>query len=117
MRWRSIGPALPEGRASAVVGSNAHALLYYAGTADGGVWKSVDGGTAWQNISDFIHFGSVGTIAVQTSTMTPTFGSVRGRPIRATTSSPRAGSITQRTAADRGKRCRSRMRRASRRFS
>ena len=64
MRWRAIGPALPEGRATAVVGSNAHALLYYAGTADGGVWKSVDGGTAWQNVSDFIHLGSVGTIAV-----------------------------------------------------
>ena len=65
MRWRSLGPALPEGRASAVVGSNQHALLYYAGTADGGVWKSVDGGTSWQNISDLIHLSSVGAIAVQ----------------------------------------------------
>jgi len=64
MRWRAIGPALPEGRATAVVGSNTHALLYYAGTADGGVWKSVDGGTSWQNVSDFIHLSSVGAIAV-----------------------------------------------------
>ncbi len=65
MRWRSLGPALPAGRASAVVGSNQHALLYYAGTADGGVWKSVDGGTSWQNISDLIHLSSVGAIGVQ----------------------------------------------------
>jgi photosystem II stability/assembly factor-like uncharacterized protein len=64
MRWRSIGPALPEGRATAIVGSNAHALLYYAGTADAGVWKSVDGGTSWQNVTDFIHLASVGAIAV-----------------------------------------------------
>jgi photosystem II stability/assembly factor-like uncharacterized protein len=64
MRWRALGPALPEGRASAVIGSNQHALLFYAGTADGGVWKSLDGGTSWQNISDLIHLGSVGAIAV-----------------------------------------------------
>jgi photosystem II stability/assembly factor-like uncharacterized protein len=64
MRWRAIGPALPEGRASAVVGSDKNPLLYYAGTADGGVWKSTDGGTSWQNISDYIHLGSVGAIAV-----------------------------------------------------
>jgi photosystem II stability/assembly factor-like uncharacterized protein len=64
MHWRAIGPALPEGRATSVAGSNQHALLYYAGTADGGVWKSVDGGTSWQNISDFIHLSSIGAIAV-----------------------------------------------------
>ncbi len=64
MRWRAIGPALPEGRATAVVGSNLHPLLYYAGSADGGVWKSVDGGTSWQNVSDLIHLSSVGAIAV-----------------------------------------------------
>src|SRR5580700_11690879 len=64
MRWRAIGPALPEGRATAVAGSNVHALLYYAGAADGGVWKSIDGGTSWQNVSDLIHLGSVGAIAV-----------------------------------------------------
>src|SRR5580658_10014435 len=64
MRWRAIGPALPEGRATAVAGSKLHPLLYYAGAADGGVWKSVDGGTSWQNISDLIHLSSVGAIAV-----------------------------------------------------
>jgi photosystem II stability/assembly factor-like uncharacterized protein len=64
MRWRAIGPALPEGRASAIVGSDRNALLYYAGFADAGVWKSTDGGTSWQNISDSIHLESVGAIAV-----------------------------------------------------
>jgi photosystem II stability/assembly factor-like uncharacterized protein len=64
MRWRILGPALPEGRASAVAGSDAHPLLYYAGTAGGGVWKTVDGGASWQNISDSIHLASVGALAV-----------------------------------------------------
>ena len=64
MRWRTLGPALPEGRATAVAGSNAHALLYYAGTAGGGVWKTTDGGASWQNVSDTIALASVGAIAV-----------------------------------------------------
>lgn len=64
MRWRIIGPALPEGRATAVVGSDAHPLLYYAGTAGGGVWKSTDGGASWQNISDSIGLASVGALAL-----------------------------------------------------
>src|SRR6516162_4331348 len=64
MRWRILGPALPEGRATAVAGSDAHALIYYAGTAGGGAWKTTDGGASWQNISDDIHLASVGAIAV-----------------------------------------------------
>ncbi|MBV8373138.1 MAG: glycosyl hydrolase, partial [Candidatus Eremiobacteraeota bacterium] len=64
MRWRILGPALPEGRATAVVGSNAHPLLYYAGTAGGGVWKTTDGGASWQNISDSIAAASIGAVAL-----------------------------------------------------
>ncbi len=55
---------MPEGRASAIVGSDTDPLLYYAGTAGGGVWKSIDGGTSWENISDSIGLASVGAIAV-----------------------------------------------------
>jgi photosystem II stability/assembly factor-like uncharacterized protein len=64
LHWRSLGPALTEGRASVVVGSDKNALLYYAGTAGGGAWKSVDGGTSWENITDTIGVASVGAIAV-----------------------------------------------------
>jgi photosystem II stability/assembly factor-like uncharacterized protein len=64
VHFRSIGPALPEGRATAVVGSNKNALLYYAGTAGGGAWKSTDGGASWQNITDPLHVASIGAIAV-----------------------------------------------------
>ncbi|MDQ2681543.1 MAG: hypothetical protein M3Y21_11090, partial [Candidatus Eremiobacteraeota bacterium] len=64
MRWRILGPALPEGRASAVVGSDKHPLLYYVGTAGGGAWKTIDGGASWQNVTDAIGVASVGAIAV-----------------------------------------------------
>src|SRR5215469_15791453 len=64
VRWRSIGPALPEGRASVVVGSNKNPLLFYAGTAGGGAWKSTDAGQSWSNMTDSLHLASVGAIAV-----------------------------------------------------
>lgn len=64
MRWRILGPALPEGRATAISGSNADPLLYYAGTAGGGMWKTTDGGASWDNVSDSIGLASVGAIAV-----------------------------------------------------
>ncbi|HEY9179148.1 MAG TPA: hypothetical protein VIO32_00410, partial [Candidatus Baltobacteraceae bacterium] len=64
MQWRILGPAMPEGRASAIVGSDSDPLLYYAGFAGGGVWKSIDGGTSWENVSDSVHIASVGAIAV-----------------------------------------------------
>ena len=67
VRWRNIGPALPEGRASSVVGSEHDPLLYYAGTADGGVWKSGDGGVSWHNLTDSIHLASVGALALDPS--------------------------------------------------
>ena len=64
MRWRILGPALPEGRASSVTGSATNALLYYAGTAGGGAWKTTDGGASWQNVTDSIAVASVGAIAI-----------------------------------------------------
>ncbi|MDE2483117.1 MAG: hypothetical protein KGN02_13135 [bacterium] len=64
MRWRAIGPALPEGRATSVVGSDANPLLYYIGSAGGGAWKTIDGGLSWTNITDAIHVASVGAVAV-----------------------------------------------------
>lgn len=65
MQWRILGPALPEGRASVVVGSDSNPLLYYAGTAGGGVWKSIDGAQSWENVSDSIGLASVGALAVE----------------------------------------------------
>jgi len=47
LHWRFIGP---EGnRVSAVVGVPGDPLVYYAGSASGGIAKTVDGGVHWQD--------------------------------------------------------------------
>ena len=42
-------------------------LVYYAGSASGGIHKSVDGGTTWDPIFDDQHVQSIGDIAVSPS--------------------------------------------------
>jgi photosystem II stability/assembly factor-like uncharacterized protein len=67
VRWRNIGP-FRGGRSVAVAGVVRDPLVYYMGTTGGGVWKTVDAGATWQNISDgFFTTGSVGAIAVSES--------------------------------------------------
>ncbi len=67
LKWRSIGPSR-GGRVLAVAGHPENPLVFYQGTAGGGVWKTEDGGLAWHNVSDgFFGTGSVGAIAVAPS--------------------------------------------------
>ena len=67
LHWRNIGP-FRGGRASAVAGVPSNPRVYYMGSAGGGVWKTVDAGITWKNVSDgFFHTGSVGAIAVAAS--------------------------------------------------
>src|SRR5258706_3328931 len=65
LRWRFIGP---EGnRISAVVGVPGDPLVYYAGSASGGIAKTVDGGVHWQQIFDDQPVQSIGALAVAAS--------------------------------------------------
>ncbi|TMQ71656.1 MAG: glycosyl hydrolase [Candidatus Eisenbacteria bacterium] len=65
--WRSIGP-YRGGRVTAVAGVPGQPLVYYLGATGGGVWKTVDGGAHWKNVSDgWFGAGSVGAIAVAPS--------------------------------------------------
>ena len=64
LHYRSIGPAISGGRTTAVIGSDADPLLYYAGGADGGVFKSTDGGASWKAIFDGESAAAIGAIAV-----------------------------------------------------
>src|SRR5262249_26370936 len=65
LRWRYIGP---EGnRISAVVGVPGDPLVYYAGSASGGIAKSVDGGVHWSQIFDDQPVQSIGSLAVAPS--------------------------------------------------
>ncbi len=51
LQWRNIGP-LRGGRSQAVAGSAARPLEYYFGATGGGLWKTTDGGTTWQPVTD-----------------------------------------------------------------
>jgi photosystem II stability/assembly factor-like uncharacterized protein len=64
LTYRSLGPAISGGRTTVVVGSDRDALLYYAGGADGGVFKSVDGGASWRAVFDRAPAAAIGTIAI-----------------------------------------------------
>jgi photosystem II stability/assembly factor-like uncharacterized protein len=67
MEWRNIGP-FRGGRVTAVEGVPSRPLTFYMGAPGGGVWRTTDGGTSWNNISDgWFKTGSVGAIAVSPS--------------------------------------------------
>src|SRR5882724_2847412 len=67
LRWRNIGP-LRGGRSLAVAGSAARPLEYYFGAVGGGLWKTTDGGTSWNPVSDGqLNSSSVGAVAVAES--------------------------------------------------
>ncbi|MFT4522305.1 MAG: photosystem II stability/assembly factor-like uncharacterized protein [Bacteroidia bacterium] len=66
LEYRSLGPSR-GGRSAAVCGVVGDRNLFYMGTTGGGVWKTVNGGSSWENISDGFFGGSVGSIAVAPS--------------------------------------------------
>ncbi|MDF1697269.1 MAG: glycosyl hydrolase [Saprospiraceae bacterium] len=66
LEWRNIGP-FRGGRSCAVTGVPNMPNLFYFGSTGGGIWKTEDGGRAWENISDGFFGGSIGSIAVAPS--------------------------------------------------
>ena len=63
--WRHIGP---EGnRISAVAGVPGQPHVYYAGSASGGIHKTVDGGITWEAVFNGQPVHSIGDIAVSPS--------------------------------------------------
>lgn len=67
LEWRNIGP-YRGGRVTAVAGVVGQRDVYYFGGTGGGIWKSVDGGNSWANVSDGqLGSGSVGALAVAPS--------------------------------------------------
>lgn len=64
MQWRNIGP-FRGGRSNAVSGVQNNPLTYYMGTVGGGLWKTIDAGISWTNVSDgYFQTASVGAVAV-----------------------------------------------------
>ncbi|WP_405411269.1 glycosyl hydrolase [Maribacter sp. Asnod1-A12] len=66
LEYRSIGP-FRGGRSAAVTGVPGEPNLFYFGATGGGVWKTLDGGRTWDNISDGYFGGSIGAVEVAKS--------------------------------------------------
>ena len=66
MEYRLVGP-FRGGRSAAVTGVPGKPNLFYFGAAGGGVWRTTDGGRAWENISDGFFGGSIGAVEVAQS--------------------------------------------------
>src|SRR6266542_2112273 len=66
LKYRNIGPAA-GGRVARAAGVPGNPAIYYAATASGGVWKSVDGATTWRSVFDNQPISSIGSIAVAPS--------------------------------------------------
>lgn len=65
LHFRHIGPI--GNRIDMVVGVPGQPLVYYAGAAAGGIWKTVDGGQRWRAVFDSVPVPSVGALAVAPS--------------------------------------------------
>ncbi len=67
LTWRCIGPPR-GGRVLAVAGHPTDPTTFYFGACAGGVWKTNDGGTYWENISDgYFSSAAIGALAVAPS--------------------------------------------------
>ena len=66
VKYRSIGP-YRGGRSGAAVGDLNQKNTFYFGATGGGVWKTIDGGSNWKNISDKYFGGSIGCVSIAPS--------------------------------------------------
>ncbi len=67
IEWRSVGPANNAGRISVVTGVPGDPYVYYVAGANGGIIKTMNGGTTFKPIFDEQSVGSIGAIAVAPS--------------------------------------------------
>ncbi|MFN7990165.1 MAG: glycosyl hydrolase [Thermoanaerobaculia bacterium] len=82
MRFRNIGP-FRGGRVTAVAGVRGQRNVHYFGGTGGGVWKTTDGGTSWEPVTDkFFRTGSVGAVAVAESDPNVVWAGMGEAPIR-----------------------------------
>ena len=87
MQWRNIGP-YRGGRVTAVAGHPDQPVTYYFGATGGGIWKTINGGISWGNVSDgFLMTGTIGAIAVAESDPNVIYVGAGESPIRGVTTS------------------------------
>ncbi len=67
LTFRNIGPANQAGRVSVIVGVPGNPDTFYVSGANGGIFKTVNGGTTWKALFDNQNVLSIGAIAVAPS--------------------------------------------------
>jgi photosystem II stability/assembly factor-like uncharacterized protein len=65
LEWRSIGPAIFDGRVADVEGVPGNPNLVYVASASGGLWKTVNGGVTWKPIFERQGTISIGDVALE----------------------------------------------------
>jgi photosystem II stability/assembly factor-like uncharacterized protein len=65
LRYRYIGPV--GNRVTSIAGVPGQPYIYYAGSASGGIFKTIDGGIHWEAVFDGQPVSSIGSLAVAPS--------------------------------------------------
>jgi photosystem II stability/assembly factor-like uncharacterized protein len=82
MSYRNIGP-FRGGRVTTVTGIPGQPFTYYMGATGGGVWKTTDAGTTWQNISDgYFNTTGIGSVVVAPSDPNVVYVGTGESPVR-----------------------------------
>src|SRR5689334_23654721 len=66
LSFRFVGPVVGN-RVASIAGVAGDPTTYYAGAASGGIWKTTDGGTRWDPVSDGMPVQAIGALAVASS--------------------------------------------------
>jgi photosystem II stability/assembly factor-like uncharacterized protein len=64
LRFRSIGPANMSGRITDIAVNESNTYEFYAASATGGVWKTMDNGVTWSPVFQHETTHSVGSMAI-----------------------------------------------------
>src|SRR5262245_57542793 len=67
LKWRSIGPANMGGRVTDIAGIPGDPYTFYIGAADGGIFKTANGGTTFEALFQDQPVLSIGAIAIAPS--------------------------------------------------
>ncbi|MCA8975067.1 MAG: PDZ domain-containing protein [Planctomycetes bacterium] len=67
LAWRNLGPANPMGRTTDIAVHPARQSTWFVGTAGGGVFRTRNAGTTWDNVFDDFGTVSIGDIAIAPS--------------------------------------------------
>jgi photosystem II stability/assembly factor-like uncharacterized protein len=67
LKFRNLGPAIVNGRVTAVAGIPGDPQVYYVGAASGGVFKTTDGGLQFEPVFNHASTSSIGAIAIAPS--------------------------------------------------